>query len=77
MKMEPSNVDGQVVEKRVHRVDWKVNVSHIMLAVAVAGVVYWLWSKGITAGSSSSDDVEAEVENREFVDVQLQGGLAR
>lgn len=67
------NVEAQVVEKRVHRVDWKINVSHVMLAVAVVALAYWLWSNGIVGGSSSSEE-----ERGEFVDVEFsQEGLAR
>jgi len=68
MEVDPSNVSGEVVEKTVetHRVNWEVNVSHLLLFVAVAYGAY-KFGPALLA-SSTSDESEGSA-----VGVEIEG----
>lgn len=40
----PENIDGQkvVTHRFDHGIDWKVNVSHLIVAIVVVAVLLWL-----------------------------------
>lgn len=81
MEPESGNIDGQVVEKRVHSVQWRVNVSHVLLAAGVVLVGYQLWKMGVfsalaSAASSSASESEDDGD-RDSVAVEIaEEGLA-
>jgi len=43
----PENIDGaKIVKHRFHHgIDWQVNISHLVVGVAVIAAVLFLWSR--------------------------------